>query len=83
MDSLLECLILKNMSCRRVEYASKVPSAQDLQPLSYVISNMPSINRSILGCLKWAGYLSDWDGHKIGEQPVSYIVGCADTSIPL
>ena len=67
---------------RLVEYAGKVPSAQNLQPLRYVISNTSNINRNIFDCLKWAGYLSDWDGPEVGERPVSYIIVCADTSVP-
>ena len=66
---------------RFVELARVAPSAQDPQPLSYILSNTPEKNDLIFPCLGWAGYLKDWPGPAEGEQPVAYIVILGDREI--
>ena len=70
-------LVTKTRSCRRfyekeplgidqlktlVGLARLAPSAKNLQPLKYIISNNPGKNSGIFSCLAWAGYLKDWPG---------------------
>lgn len=96
MDTKIEHLILENRSYRRyvqyesipistlkyfIEYSGKVPSARNLQPLRYVISNDFFMNNEIFNCLTWASYLPSWNGPDEGEQPAAYIVVCADVSV--
>jgi nitroreductase len=89
-------LIKANRSCRRfqqdkplthetlrrfVELARLVPSAQNLQPLKYILSSKPEKNSLIFPCLAWAGYLKEWPGPAEGERPVAYIVILGDKAI--
>ncbi|WP_291323455.1 nitroreductase family protein [Desulfonatronospira sp.] len=57
-----------------VDLSRLTPSAANLQPLRYIISNDPEINQSIFETLSWAAYLKDWDGPQKGERPSAYIV---------
>lgn len=50
------------------------PSAGNKQPLRFVLCNDPAENARIYACLKWAAYLTDWDGPQPGERPGAYIV---------
>lgn len=89
-------LILKNRSYRRfhqydtvttetltelVDLARIGPSGANLQPLKYVLTNDPVTNAKVFKCLKWAGYLADWDGPEEGERPAAYITVLGDTTI--
>jgi nitroreductase len=56
-------------------------SAMNAQPLRYILSTETSTNERILPLLKWAGYLSDWDGPQQGERPTAYVVVLRDTEI--
>ena len=89
-------LIRKNRSYRRfyenepltretlvelVELARCVPSAANRQPLKYLLSSTPERNRQIFPHLRWAGYLTDWEGPAPGERPAGYILILGDTTI--
>lgn len=70
-DTLVELVNLARLS----------PSAGNLQPLKYVLSNDPRTNDLIFPCTAWARYLRDWPGPSKGERPSAYIVILGDTSI--
>lgn len=89
-------LIKKNRSYRRfdnsyfvpmnllkelVNYARLSPSAGNLQPLKFIISNTPKTNKTIFDSLAWAGYLKDWSGPIESEKPSAYIVILGDKNI--
>lgn len=93
---MLAELIRRNRSCRRfaqthavdgallrrlVDLARLSASAQNLQPLKYILSTDHQTNALIFPCLGWAGYLSDWPGPEEGERPSAYIVILGDTTI--
>ncbi|MFP4010440.1 MAG: nitroreductase family protein [Spirochaetaceae bacterium] len=66
---------------RWIERARYAASAMNAQPLRYILSADPSTNDSIFPLLKWAGYLTDWDGPAEGERPTGYIVALWDTEV--
>lgn len=86
---MLKELVMKNRSYRRF-YQNKVIGNEQLkelinigrltasganrQPVRYILSNEAEKNKKIFSCLKWAGYLEDWDGPDEGEKPSAYIV---------
>ncbi|KPJ66105.1 nitroreductase [candidate division WOR-1 bacterium DG_54_3] len=93
---MLKGLILKNRSYRRffqekpskleilrelIDLARLSPSASNLQPLKYILSNDPKKNDLIFPHLAWAGYLKDWPGPSEGERPSAYIIILGDTKI--
>ncbi|RPH37408.1 MAG: nitroreductase family protein [Desulfobulbaceae bacterium] len=57
-----------------VELARLCPSAANKQPLRFILSTAPSDNDAIFACLKWAAYLTEWDGPSPEERPSAYIV---------
>lgn len=92
---LLE-LVTKNRSHRRfqesesismeqleglVELARLSPSAANLQPLKFVLSNDPSRNRSVFSCLIWEDYVKNSRGPAEGRRPAAYIIILGDTTI--
>lgn len=64
-----------------VEAARFCPSAANLQPLRYIISNDTNTNEKIFKTLAWAAYLTDWPGPEEGERPSAYIVILGDKRI--
>ena len=93
---MLENLIRKNRSYRRfhqdvpvdletlralVNLARLSASANNLQPLKYILSCEPETNARIFPHTRWAGYLKDWSGPAEGERPAAYIVILGDTEI--
>jgi len=64
-----------------VNTARLTPSAMNLQPLKFFISNDKETNSTIFSSLKWAGYLEDWDGPEAGQRPAAYILICGDKNI--
>jgi nitroreductase len=94
--TMIEELVRKNRSYRRfhenksidketlqelINLARLSPSAGNLQPLKYVLSNTPEKNNVIFPCLAWAGYLKEWPGPQEGERPAAYIIVLGDTDI--
>lgn len=93
---MIKELVLKNRSYRRfdanvlvntqtlydlVELARICPSAANLQPIKYYLSNSADLNDIIFSKLAWAGYLKDWAGPQQDEQPSAYIIILGDKSI--
>ena len=93
---MIKELVLKNHSYRRfdanvlvntqtlydlVELARICPSAANLQPIKYYLSNSADLNDIIFSKLAWAGYLKDWAGPQQDEQPSAYIIILGDKSI--
>jgi nitroreductase len=93
---MIEELVRKNRSYRRfqenrsidketlqglINLARLSPSAGNLQPLKYVLSNTPEKNNLIFPCLSWAAYLKEWHGPQEGERPTAYVVVLGDTDI--
>ncbi len=89
-------LVTKNRSYRRfqqsepigtqqlkglVELARLSPSAGNLQPLKFILSNDPARNETIFSCLEWESYIKDWPGPTEGKRPAGYIMILGDTSI--
>jgi nitroreductase len=93
---MLEDLVRKNRSYRRfhqdvpvdletlrvlVNLARLSASANNLQPLKYILSCEPETSALIFPHTRWAGYLKDWPGPAEGERPTAYIVILGDTEI--
>lgn len=89
-------IVNKNRSCRRfdekriitkdeltdlVNMARLIPSAQNLQPLKYIIAEEPGKRAIIFQSLFWAGYLTDWPGPEPGQRPSAYIIILSDREI--
>ena len=56
-------------------------SGRNLQPLRYRIVYDAGECQRVYPLLKWAGYLSDWDGPAPDERPTAYLVQCLDTEL--
>jgi len=56
-----------------VNAARLAPCAANLQLLRFSIINSPDECSRIFPCIKWAGYLADWDGPSEGERPSAYV----------
>ena len=63
-----------------VDNARLIPSAMNLQPLKYYIVDYDKRNL-VFPHLKWAAFLSDWDGPKEGERPAAYIIILSDKNL--
>lgn len=90
-------LVLSNRSYRRfdsskeissdtlldlINLARNTPSAANKQLIRYKITNDTFLNEKVFSCLKWAGYLADWDGPVENERPTAYITLLAPKSSP-
>ena len=64
-----------------IELARLTPSARNLQPLKYILSNTVEKNAKVFSCLSWALDLKGWGGPAEGERPSAYIVILGDTEI--
>ncbi|MFO7849280.1 MAG: nitroreductase family protein [Spirochaetia bacterium] len=64
-----------------VSLARLTPSGANLQPLKYYLSADTDTNEKIFPHLKWAAYLTDWNGPEKGERPCAYIVMLRDKEI--
>jgi nitroreductase len=64
-----------------VNLARLTPSARNMQPLKYILSNTAEKNAKIFSCLSWALDLKDWGGPVEGERPSAYIVILSDSEI--
>jgi len=73
-NKLIDIDILKEL----VEHTRFCPSGRNLQPLKYILVNTPDLCSKVFPNLAWAGYLNDWDGPSVGEQPSAYIVMLED-----
>lgn len=71
-ESLLENLV------ELVRYCS---SGRNLQPLCYRLVYSKEECEKVFPALKWAGYLTDWDGPEDGERPTAYLIQCLDTDL--
>lgn len=68
-EGTLEWLI----SCARV-----VPSGGNKQVLRFAVVETPETGKALFPALRWAAYLSDWNGPKEGERPTGYIAVLAE-----
>lgn len=66
---------------RLVELTRYCSSGRNLQPLRYRIVSDPGECARVYPLLKWAGYLTDWDGPAPSERPTAYLVQCLDTEL--
>ena len=57
-----------------VEAARLTPSAGNLQRLRYLAVTEKSDVLALTKEVKWAGYLSDWDGPTDDEAPTAYLI---------
>ena len=64
-----------------VDLARLTPSARNMQPLKYILSNTAEKNASIFSCLSWALDLKGWGGPVEGERPSAYIIILGDSEI--
>lgn len=93
---MLKDLVLKTRSYRRfnqnvqvdretlvelIDLARQTASGSNAQPLKYYLSCSSEQNALIFSCLKWAAYLTDWEGPEEGEKPAAYIVILGDKNI--
>jgi nitroreductase len=86
---MIKDLVKKNRSYRRfyeekkitkdelldmIDAARLTASGANKQPIRYIISCDDETNSRIFPNLRWAGYLTDWDGPIEGERPTAYII---------
>ena len=64
-----------------IEAARRAPSGANLQPLRYHLTTDKAEADTLFPLLKWAGYLTDWDGPVEGERPTAYVTVLRDTAV--
>ena len=69
-----EYIVTKEQLIELIEMTRLIPSAANLQPLSYKVFNDMKMNKKIYSTLKWAGYLKNWEGPIDSERPSAYII---------
>jgi len=57
-----------------IELARLSGSASNRQSLRFYLVHSSDDCQKVFSCLKWAGYLADWDAPVPGERPSAYIV---------
>lgn len=56
-----------------IKLARLAGSARNCQPWQYVLINTPTENAKVFPHIRWAGYLTEWDGPIEGQRPTAYI----------
>lgn len=64
-----------------IDGARYCASAKNAQPLKYIIVTDTDECAETYQWVKWAGYLTEWDGPIQEERPTAYILQLLDTSI--
>ncbi len=64
-----------------IDCARYCASAKNAQPMKYIIVTERDECAELYPSLKWAGYLTEWDGPIGEERPTAYILQLLDTSI--
>lgn len=92
----LETLLKSNRSYRRFDASAPIDNAtlkklvgltrycssgRNLQPLRYRLVTKNEELNAVFPALKWAGYLTDWDGPAENERPSAYLIQCIDTRL--
>jgi len=92
----LKDLVTRNRSYRRfqesqplsldqltnlVELARLSPTAANLQPLKFILSNDPARNELIFSCLAWESFIKNSPAPAPGRRPSAYILILGDTNI--
>lgn len=64
-----------------VDAARLAPSANNMQPLKYIIVDDANTTEQFFQYVKWAGYIAPAGNPGEGEKPVAYIVILLDTQV--
>ena len=73
--------ITKEQVTEWIDGARYCASAKNAQPLKYIIVTDREQCAETYQWVKWAGYLTDWDGPIAEERPTAYILQLLDTNI--
>ncbi len=57
-----------------IDIVRLTPSTANKQPLKYILVTDERRLPDVFSCLKWAGYLQDWSGPSLDEQPTAYVI---------
>ncbi|NLY11202.1 MAG: nitroreductase [Firmicutes bacterium] len=73
---------IKRQTLEKLVNAARVaPSAQNLQPLKYIIVDQAEKVKDIFENVRWAGFIAPEGTPKKGEEPTAFIAVLVDTSI--
>ena len=64
-----------------VDVARLTASAANRQPLRYRLVCAAAENARVFPCLRWAGYLEDWNGPSPQERPTGYVIVLVDRKV--